>query len=69
MATQEKAPAVAAARGGVGFPNYRHDDFTTGRRQLIRSAIKAAIVNLAIRGLLPRRLARWLIRRWGLRHD
>ena len=33
----------------------------------IRSLLKAAVVSLAIRGLCPRAVARWLIQRGGLR--
>lgn len=34
-----------------------------------RGAIKAAIVTLAVWGVIPARLASWLIQRGGLKHD
>lgn len=40
----------------------------SGRNHSIRPRIKAAIVRLALWGLLPVRLAEWLIQRGGLRH-
>ncbi len=34
-----------------------------------RAAIKAGIVTMAVWGIIPVGLARWLIRRGGLRHE
>jgi hypothetical protein len=34
----------------------------------IRPRAKAVIVRLALWGVLPVKMAEWLIRRWGLRH-
>jgi hypothetical protein len=44
---------------------------TTDRRNPtpIHSSIKAAIVRLALWGVIPASFATWLIRAWRLRHD
>lgn len=42
--------------------------FYTADHNNIRSHIKAAIVRLALWGVLPVKLADWLIHRRGLRH-
>lgn len=39
------------------------------RRNKLRSLVKALIVRLALRGLVPVRLADWMIQCGGLSHD
>lgn len=52
-------------RNGGNRPTPKTSD---SRNHSIRSRIKAAIVRLALWGLLPPKLAEWLIQRGGLRH-
>lgn len=53
---------------GVGEPQAASKSFDNGYFTLIRCHIKAAIVQLALWGLLPVKLAEWLIQRGGMLH-
>jgi len=60
--TPNKKKAVA------GFGTRAASKKLSGRNHSIRPRIKAAIVRLALWGLLPVNLAEWLIQLGGLRH-
>jgi hypothetical protein len=60
--TPKKKAAIQAARPGAASRT------NSGRNYIIRPRVKAAIVRLALRGVLPVKLPEWLIHRGGLRH-
>ena len=60
--TPNKKKAAPAGTGTAS--NTAHDS----QNNTIRPRIKAAIVRLALWGLLPVKLAEWLIQHGGLRH-
>lgn len=55
-------------KAAAGFGTRAASKNSSRRNHSILSCIKAAIVRLALWGLLPVRLAEWLIQRGGLRH-
>lgn len=55
-------------KAAVGFGTLAASKKLSGRNHNIRPHIKAAIVRLALWGVLPFKLAEWLIQRGGLRH-
>lgn len=61
--TTMKKPAPEANRE-AGYDTA----FDTRNHSPIRTRIKAAIVSLSIRGLIPPGLATWLIQRGAMRH-
>lgn len=61
--TLKKKAAIQTARPGAASKT------TSKRNHSIRPRVKAAIVWLALWGVLPFKAAEWLIRRGGLRHD
>ena len=55
-------------KAAAGFGTRAASKKQSGRNHSIRPCIKSAIVWLALRGVLPGKLAEWLIQRGGLRH-
>lgn len=55
-------------KAAAGFGTRAASKNQSGRNHSIRPRIKAGIVRLALWGLLPVKLAEWLIQRGGLRH-
>lgn len=55
-------------KAAPGFGTRAASNISCSRNHSIRPRIKAAIVRLALWGLLPVKLAEWLIQRGGLRH-
>lgn len=55
-------------KAAAGFGTRAASKNPSGRNHSIRPFIKAAIVRLALWGVLPVKLAEWLIQRGGLRH-
>lgn len=55
-------------KAATGFGTRATSKNTSGRNHSIRPRIKAAIVRLALWGVLPVKLAEWLIQRGWLRH-
>lgn len=55
-------------KAAAGFGTRAASKNPSGRNHSIRPRIKAAIVRLALWGVLPVAVAEWLIQRGGLRH-
>lgn len=55
-------------KAAAGFCSCAASKIQSGRNHSIRPRIRAAIERLALWGLLPVKLAEWLIQRGGLRH-
>lgn len=55
-------------KAAAGFGTRAASKNQCSRNHSIRHRIKAAIMRLALWGLLPVKLAEWLIQRGGLRH-
>lgn len=63
MTTKEKPATGCNREAGNGVAT------TRVKSTPIRTHLKAAIVNLALWGLIPDALATWMIRRGGLLHE
>jgi hypothetical protein len=58
-----KTKAAGRANATAAYKRTSHHNNT-----FLASLLKGLIVSLALRGLLPRKAAEWLIARGGLRH-
>ncbi len=61
------APTSGNAQRGLGADTANHYGTQDSARQVIKQHAKRLIVGAACRGLLPFKLAEWLIQRGGMR--